>query len=273
MKTSSFLFLISILLCFACKPLPEKKLYQFKLDASYQLNGDSLQVKVSNILGCPLRLNAWSKSDTVDRLLKRNFPLVFPAQTDSSFSYFLGKVEDSVKVGFSSSFGDPDQEILDESIAFPFPKGKEVQIIQGYNGKFSHNSDYSKYAIDFELFIGDTITAVADAWVIGVIEDYVDGGSDRKWRPYANFITLYHPESHIYTQYVHLDHKGSLVEVGDFVKKGQAIGISGLTGFTDREHLHFNVLQPKGKGMSSMKIEFEDGTQGEALRKGMRVGH
>ena len=199
--------------------------------------------------------------------------MVFPAQSDSSFSYYIGSVEEEVKVQFSSTFGDTAQEILDAKISFPFPKGKKVQIIQGYNGKYSHNSDYSRYAIDFELLIGDTITAVADAWVIGVIEDYVDGGSDRKWRPYANFITLYHPESHMYTQYVHLDHKGSLVEVGDFVKKGQAIGISGLTGFTDREHLHFNVLQPIGKGMSSMKIDFEDGTKGEDLRKGMSVGH
>lgn len=273
MKTPSVFLLLLSLFAFACKALPEKKLFQFKLDASYQLEGDSLKVNVSNILGCPLRLNAWSKTDSIDRLLKTDFPMVFPAQSDSSFSYYIGSAEEEVKVQFSSTFGDTAQEILDAKISFPFPKGKKVQIIQGYNGKYSHNSDYSRYAIDFELFIGDTITAVANAWVIGVIEDYVDGGSDRKWRPYANFITLYHPQSHIYTQYVHLDHKGSLVEVGDFVKKGQAIGISGLTGFTDREHLHFNVLQPKGKGMSSMKIDFEDGTKGEELRKGMKVGH
>ena len=56
------------------------------------------------------------------------------------------------------------------------------------------------------------------------------------------FIAIYHTQSGLYTQYVHLNHKGVLVKLGDYVKKGQPIGISGMTGFTTIEHLHFNVI-------------------------------
>ncbi|MEL6254784.1 MAG: M23 family metallopeptidase [Bacteroidota bacterium] len=272
-KISTLILLTVLMLSVSCKPLPGKKLYQFSLNATYKLEGDSLKIDISNILACPLRLNAWSKSEIIDEVLDEDFPMIYPAFTDTSFSYYVGAMEQDFKIHFPSTYGDTAQEILDKKIAYPFPKGNEVLIIQAYNGAYSHNSDYSRYALDFELFVGDTITAVADAWVIGVIDGYMYGGKDRKWRPYSNFITLYHPESHIYTQYVHLKHKGSFVDVGDFVKKGQPIGLCGLTGFTDREHLHFNVLRPSKDGMESMKIEFENGVKGEDLKRGMKVKH
>ena len=38
-----------------------------------------------------------------------------------------------------------------------------------------------------------------------------------------------------------------MVELGDYVEKGQPIGISGMTGYTTIEHLHFNVKIPTNK--------------------------
>ena len=75
----------------------------------------------------------------------------------------------------------------------------------------------------------------------------------------------------IYTQYVHLDHQGSLVEVGDKVQKGQAIGISGMTGFSSGEHLHFNVLRATEEGMASHPVNFEGGVEGSSLKKGQKI--
>ena len=72
----------------------------------------------------------------------------------------------------------------------------------------------------------------------------------------------------LYTQYVHLTHSGSLVTVGDRVKAEQAIGLSGKTGQTDIEYLHFNVLKPNSTGMESVPIEFEQGYKGVDLKKG-----
>ena len=257
-----FLFLIQ------CKPLPDKKLSQFKLPYSYEIKDDSLRISIQNILACPLRIGARTDKKSISKLLKEDFPMVFPALSDSSFIYPAVGLKEEVKIWFPATFGDTAVKIIPQKISLPFQAGKRVNIIQGYNGSYSHNSPFSKYAIDFELFVGDTICAVADAFVVGVIEGYKYGGSSRKWRDYANYISLYHPESRLFTQYVHLDHGGSLVEVGDEVKAGEPIGISGLTGFTDREHLHFNVLRPSDKGMESFKIEFIEGYSGEKLKRG-----
>nr|WP_315169906.1 M23 family metallopeptidase [uncultured Flavobacterium sp.] len=169
------------------------------------------------------------------------------------------------------NYGDFNRKIEKNRIAYPFPKGKEYKIIQGYKGNFSHKNIFSQNAIDFGLKIGDTITSVDSGYIVGLIQDYKEYGTSKKWleNDKSNFITIYHPQSGLYTQYVHLIHKGSLVKLGEFVKKGQPIAISGMTGFTTTPHLHFNVKIPTNEyGLISTDIEFESGIKGESLKKG-----
>ncbi len=167
-------------------------------------------------------------------------------------------------------YGDLNRKVEKNKIAYPFPKGKEYKVIQGYKGNFTHNTLFSQYAIDFNLKIGDTISSVDDGYIVGLIEDYKEYGTSKKWlnNDKSNYITIYHPHSGIYTQYVHLNHKGSLVRLGEFVKKGEPIGISGMTGFTTTPHLHFNVKTPTEEhGLISTEIEFESGVKGKDLKK------
>ncbi|WP_307781534.1 M23 family metallopeptidase [Chryseobacterium sp. NKUCC03_KSP] len=90
--------------------------------------------------------------------------------------------------------------------------------------------------------------------------------------PYSNFITIYHPKSGLFTQYVHLKKDGSFVKVGDAVKRDQPIGLSGATGFASGEHLHFNVLVPeKGKTLKSVPFSFENNLTSQSLKKNMKV--
>lgn len=104
--------------------------------------------------------------------------------------------------------------------------------------------------------------------MVGVVKEHQYGGKDKKWRDYANFITIYHPHSGLFTQYAHLAHKGSFVTVGDSVTRGQAIGLSGKTGWTSIPHLHFNVLVPADspEGLHSVEISFLEGYDGARLR-------
>ena len=48
--------------------------------------------------------------------------------------------------------------------------------------------------------------------------------------------------------YWHLSKDGALVNVGDTIKKGQSIGLSGNTGYSAFPHLHFEVVGNDSKG-------------------------
>lgn len=264
----SFPFFLLCILIISCKSLPEERLYQFESDVSYEVKDSTLIFKISNPLKCPLSIHPKSKHQLIKNILVDHFPIFLPAESDSILSFPISLSKKDFKIKFSITFGNPADTIIPNDLSLPFPSGKKYKIIQGYNGSFSHSSDYSRYAIDFNLQIGDTICAADDGFVVGVIEDYLHGGSSKKWKNYANFITIYHPKSNLFTQYVHLKNKGSFVEVGDEVKMRQAIAISGETGFTSTPHLHFNVLKRTAKSMISTKTIFMEGYDGIDLTEG-----
>lgn len=251
--------------------LPSERLYQVKLGLSYSNEKDTLVVSTPNKLHIPVLIDASSKKSSIDSLLSKDFPRILSPLSDTSFLYFSDDLNSDSNVSFSVNFGDSTIEIRPKQISLPFPKNRSYKIIQGYNGKFSHKSSYSRFALDFDLEIGDTVTVVDDGFVVGVIEGYKHGGNSSKWRDYANFITVYHPHTGYLTQYVHLVFNGSFVEVGDTVKIGQPIGLSGNTGFSSREHLHFNVLVPSGNGTISVPVSFLEGYDGRSLKKGTVV--
>jgi len=59
---------------------------------------------------------------------------------------------------------------------------------------------------------------------------------------YGNRIIIRHPDGS-QTLYGHLKTGGILVEVGEYVKKGQVIGKEGSTGRSTGPHLHFEVIE------------------------------
>ncbi|NVJ86675.1 MAG: M23 family metallopeptidase [Algoriphagus sp.] len=239
---------------------------------SHTMNGDSLTIKLDNPLMCPIRI--WLSSDhpTIKPMVDPLSPILLEEKKDTTlvFSDLKGFKDD---ISYHIVMGDPEKEIVQLPIELPFPKNKTYKIIQGNNSNYTHNSDFSQYAIDFNLKVKDTVTSVSDGYVVGVIDQYRHGGKEEKWRPFGNFITIYNPDSGLFFQYVHLTHQGSFVQVGDQIKIGQPIGLAGMTGQTDVAHLHFNSLIPiKGRdGIKSHPVEFKEGYNGQALKKGDRV--
>lgn len=269
MQYQRTLIIIFLFFLTNCSQLPKMKLSQFTLEEiGYEVVNDSLKIRFRNPLNCPLRITANSSDKTIQEKLDNNFPVIIDALKDTLLAYWTDKSKDEISLSFSATMGNPKDPIHIKAFSLPFRKGNKYKIIQGYNGSFSHTTDYSKYALDFNLNEGDTICAAADGFIVGVIEGYTKGGKSKKWRDYANFITVFHPEMNLYTQYVHLMHNGSFFEVGDYVKSEQAIGLSGKTGQTDTEHLHFNVLEPNNSGMESVQIEFQEGYKGIELKRG-----
>jgi len=121
--------------------------------------------------------------------------------------------------------------------ALPFEEGKSFRVIQGYFSPFTHKE---RAALDFNMKKGVKITAARGGIAIRVKEDGTLGGLKKKYRSHGNNIVIEH-EDGSRAGYWHLQHNGALVNVGDTIKQGQVIALSGKTGYALVPHLHFPV--------------------------------
>lgn len=128
--------------------------------------------------------------------------------------------------------------------ALPYENGKSHLLIQGYFSRFSHKE---RAALDFKMKRGTKILAARDGIVVRVKEDGNKGGLKKKYRPYGNNVIIQHPDGSR-AGYWHLQFNGALVNVGDSIKKGQVIALSGKTGYTALPHLHFLVWSFNNNG-------------------------
>lgn len=131
--------------------------------------------------------------------------------------------------------------------SLPYAKNTSPRVVQGYYSFFSHQGDF---AIDFKMKPGTGVYAAREGVVVFVREDQTRGGVSKKYVGKANRITIKHNDG-TYAHYLHLQHNGAFVNVGDTVKQGQIIGLSGSTGFSAFPHLHFEVTG----GMQTAKDE------------------
>jgi murein DD-endopeptidase MepM/ murein hydrolase activator NlpD len=268
-------FPVALMILAGCNhvEIPKYKHYQFYTNARVYVENDTIYFYLNNPVKCPLRYYISSSDSSFNKKLTNFKPITLQQKKDTVLK-IAGDSGIIKTITYPNFLGDVNQKITKNNISLPFPKGRHYNVIQGYNGKHSHNMDkYSRYAIDFNLKKNDTICAADSGVVVGVIKDYSYGGDDKRLLLHANLITIYHPHSGLFTQYCHLVHDGSLVALGNKVQLGQPIGLSGETGFTDTEHLHFNVLVPvpTDEGLNSVKISFIEGYEGEKLTKNARV--
>ena len=137
--------------------------------------------------------------------------------------------------------------------ALPFESKKAHLLVQGYFGKYSHKE---RAALDFKMKKGTKVLAARDGVVTRVKEGGSRGGTKREYRSDGNNIIIQHFDNSR-SGYWHLQKDGALVNVGDTVKKGQVIGLSGNTGYTAFPHLHFLVWNSRGGQWNQIPTRFE----------------
>ncbi len=112
---------------------------------------------------------------------------------------------------------------------FLVPGGKGEVISQ-----FGPRSGRMHYGTDIKMLKGDTVVAVASGTIYSA-----------KWgNGFGNIVIVWH-ENNIQTYYAHLSK--FLVKRGEWVAKGEPIGLAGSTGRARGSHLHFEIrenLQP-----------------------------
>ncbi|MEK7169348.1 MAG: peptidoglycan DD-metalloendopeptidase family protein [Patescibacteria group bacterium] len=109
----------------------------------------------------------------------------------------------------------------------------------GWNWGQLHNAN----AVDIANQCGTSVHAAAEGLVIS---DSVLGDGASGWNNgYGTFVLLEHPNG-VKTRYAHLDKV--LVKIGQYVSRGEEVGIMGNTGNTHGPtgcHLHFEVFGAK----------------------------
>ena len=126
----------------------------------------------------------------------------------------------------------------------PFEHKKKIFLAQAYESMFSHKGEK---ALDFKVKTGTKVCAARDGVVTATRSDSEKGGLKPENISDGNYITIQHNDGSV-GWYWHLQKDGALVKVGDSVKTGQWIGLSGNTGYSAFPHLHFEVQGRDAEG-------------------------
>ena len=152
--------------------------------------------------------------------------------------------------------GDPRAKPKDVEYLLPLPR-QLTRIDQGFGGAFSHTDTQNRYAIDFGVAQGTPVTAARAGTVMQVESDFDKAGLDlERYGGRANYVRILHEDGTM-GLYAHLKPEGVLVRVGQRVRAGQRIGLSGNTGFTSGPHLHFAVQVNRGMQLVSSPFRMQ----------------
>jgi murein DD-endopeptidase MepM/ murein hydrolase activator NlpD len=152
--------------------------------------------------------------------------------------------------------GDPKKKPVTTLVLPPFLDFKPMRISQGFNGRFSHHSQPSLYAVDIGMPVSTKIVAVKKGVVISTKDDYaVAGVSSPFFFDKANYIDIMHDDG-TYAIYAHLLLGGVKVKKGQMVEAGQVIGLSGNTGYSTGPHLHFAIRHNSNGRTKSIPFKF-----------------
>lgn len=157
---------------------------------------------------------------------------------------------------FNARFGDPRAVPAPYAYGLPYPVGFTYSVLQGFHGSFSHRGS-NEYAVDFDCPVATTVLAARPGVVVAAHAAAQGAGTTPEFLDYkrTNFVLLLHDDGTI-GEYMHLSPSGIEVTPGQRVARGQAIALSGNTGFSSTPHLHFQVMTAGEDGATARSFPF-----------------
>lgn len=140
--------------------------------------------------------------------------------------------------------------------SLPYEPGETFMVGQGYLEFPTHENEY---AIDWTMPEETPILAARGGVVVEVVDSFSKSGLTEEMKTKGNFIRIKH-EDGSRAVYYHIAQNGAKVKVGEKVKEGERIALSGNTGFSATPHLHFMVDRLEDGRYVSVPILFKSGS-------------
>lgn len=156
------------------------------------------------------------------------------------------------------ALSDPSRPTSDFHYPLPWASG-QYKVSQSAGGKFSHQDEKGRYAVDIAMPVGTPIVASREGVVVSLDQKQREGNGSKA----GNYVRILHDDGTM-SVYLHLKQNGVLVSEGQRVKAGDLIAHSGNTGSSTGAHLHF-VVQ-KNIGMKVVSIPFNFALPGGIAR-------
>lgn len=148
------------------------------------------------------------------------------------------------------ALGDP--RLVPTTSKYPLPwRGGPFRLTQGANGKYSHFTPKSRYALDIAMPVGTPIVAARAGIVVKTENQQVGRGHN----PAGNFVRVLHDDGTMGV-YLHLQKGSVTVREGQRVEQGSLLARSGNTGNSTGPHLHFVVQRNIGLAVESIPFDF-----------------
>jgi murein DD-endopeptidase MepM/ murein hydrolase activator NlpD len=150
------------------------------------------------------------------------------------------------------------QQSANARYRLPFSDSQQFPVAQAFGGKASHTDKQNYYAVDIVMPEGTPVLAARDGVVMTVDNDFFGAGLDMaQYGDRANNIRIVHNDGTM-AVYAHLQLESAQVSVGDHVRAGQQLALSGDTGYTTGPHLHFCVQVNANMQIISVPFAFTD---------------
>ncbi len=225
---------------------------------------------IDNNEHCPITYTSSLVLKNYKSSVGNTIAVVIPAKSKKFELFKLNRINPKKKTSYKSknallNLGNHLVEKHDDTHQYqlPFKKGQEFKVSQGYNGTISHHNEK---ALDFTMPVGTKICAIRDGLVVKVVESNYRGCAKKDCVKFNNKVIIYHSDGS-FVEYTHIKKNGAIVNVGDTVKAGQEIALSGNTGWSTGPHLHLVVFYQKMGKRKTITTKFltNDGSKQEVL--------
>jgi murein DD-endopeptidase MepM/ murein hydrolase activator NlpD len=155
----------------------------------------------------------------------------------------------------------------------PFDTAAETfRVDQSFHGRFSHHDPQNEFAVDIDMPEGTAVLAARDGVVMTVDNDFFGNGLDMaQYGDRANNIRIVHADGAM-SVYAHLKLESARVHVGQHVKAGQTIALSGDTGYASGPHLHFCLQMNRDMQLVSVPFQFDGASGAFTPQQGQMLG-